>query len=169
VTGSDLTVRLLRDPRMEEGRIAVVGGDSELLAAVAQQIPRATLLHHVPPMGVRRNVAAQEVIAEFVESSQSGLTLFAIGAPQSEVICNLILRRGQANGVALCIGASLEFMIGAKQRAPTWMQRMGAEWLFRLLSEPRRLWRRYLVEGPRIFRLWWCWHNARPHARKAGR
>ena len=166
VTGSDLTVRLLRDKRMATARIAVIGGDDELLDSVAQQLPRATFLHHVPPMGVRRNLAAQEAIAAFVESAHCGLALFAIGAPQSELICNLILRRGRATGVALCIGASLEFMIGAKQRAPAWMQRIGAEWLFRLLSEPRRLWRRYLWEGPRIFRLWWRWHRAMPRDRK---
>jgi N-acetylglucosaminyldiphosphoundecaprenol N-acetyl-beta-D-mannosaminyltransferase len=63
--------------------------------------------------------------------------------------------------VGLCIGASVEFLSGAKRRAPRWMQRAGLEWLYRLLSEPRRLWRRYLVKGPRVFKLWWAGRERR--------
>jgi exopolysaccharide biosynthesis WecB/TagA/CpsF family protein len=44
-------------------------------------------------------------------------------------------------------------LLGRKARAPRWMQQAKLEWAFRLLSEPRRLWRRYLVVGPRVFRL----------------
>ncbi len=43
------------------------------------------------------------------------------------------------------MGASLEFMLGLKQRAPQWMRGLGLEWLHRLVSEPRRLWRRYVL------------------------
>jgi exopolysaccharide biosynthesis WecB/TagA/CpsF family protein len=64
--------------------------------------------------------------------------------------------------VALCIGASIEFLSGARRRAPRWMQRAGLEWAFRLLSEPRRLWRRYIVEGPRIFVIWYRWRRTFP-------
>jgi N-acetylglucosaminyldiphosphoundecaprenol N-acetyl-beta-D-mannosaminyltransferase len=60
-------------------------------------------------------------------------------------------------GVALCIGASIEFLLGRKTRAPRWMQMAGMEWIFRLLSEPRRLWRRYLFNGPRILSIVTRW------------
>jgi len=105
-------------------------------------------------MGVRDNPEAQEQIIEFVQRTGADLMLFAIGSPQSELLCHEIRRRGSARGVALCIGASLEFVSGAKKRAPPWMQRAGLEWFFRLVCEPRRLWRRYLVQGPAIFPLW---------------
>ena len=52
--------------------------------------------------------------------------------------------------VVLSVGAAFDFLAGAKPQAPAWMQRAGLEWLFRLASEPRRLWRRYLVKGPRF-------------------
>ena len=55
--------------------------------------------------------------------------------------------------VVLCVGAALEFALGQKRRAPAWMQRAGFEWLWRLVSEPRRLWRRYLVQSLRFVRL----------------
>lgn len=50
--------------------------------------------------------------------------------------------------VLLGVGAAFDFHAGLKRQAPAWMQRSGLEWLFRLLSEPRRLWRRYLVNNP---------------------
>jgi len=53
-------------------------------------------------------------------------------------------------GVFLGVGAAFDFQAGRVRRAPTWMQRIGLEWLHRLASEPRRLWRRYLVLAPRF-------------------
>ena len=156
VTGSDLTARLLEGPVVSPA-IAVVGGDTGLINALAKRFPEYEWHHHVPPMGVKEDRLAQQAIVEFVEHCPAPIFLFAIGSPQSELICAEILRRGQAGGVALCIGASLEFITGAKSRAPRWMQKFGLEWLFRVASEPRRLWRRYLYEGPAIFWIWWRW------------
>ncbi len=50
--------------------------------------------------------------------------------------------------VLIGVGAAFDFHAGLKPQAPRWMQRSGLEWLFRLLTEPRRLWRRYLVNNP---------------------
>jgi N-acetylglucosaminyldiphosphoundecaprenol N-acetyl-beta-D-mannosaminyltransferase len=54
-------------------------------------------------------------------------------------------RRGRIRAVMLGVGAAFDFHAGVTPRAPRWMQQCGLEWLHRLLSEPRRLWRRYLV------------------------
>lgn len=148
--GSDLTQKLLDLGEAPFGDIAVVGGNPELIERLRARYPRLTWRAHYPPMGVLANPSAQEDIARFVESVPSKLVIFAIGAPQSEVCCRLIAERAKARNVAICTGASLEFLAGMKVRAPMWMQRARLEWLHRLLSEPRRLWRRYLVKGPRI-------------------
>ena len=58
-----------------------------------------------------------------------------------------------ATGMALCIGASLDFITERQRRAPRVMQRLSIEWVHRLASDPKRMWRRYLLEGPRIFLL----------------
>jgi N-acetylglucosaminyldiphosphoundecaprenol N-acetyl-beta-D-mannosaminyltransferase len=156
VPGSDLTRELLC--ALGKGtRLAVVGGDDVLLAALAIRYPKVEWMAHYPPMGVLANPAARQAIADFVSGSRADIVLFAIGAPQSEITCHEIARQGKARGTALCIGASLEFLTGAKKRAPHWMQRFALEWLFRLLSEPGRLWRRYLVVGPRVLMIWWRW------------
>jgi len=79
--------------------------------------------------------------------------------PQQEILALRVAQAGGAVGVGLCIGASLDFLTGRKARAPLWMQKASLEWLHRLLSEPGRLWRRYLIEGPRIFRLTMRWRK----------
>lgn len=161
VPGSDLT-RVLLDRALPDGtRVALVGGSMADAAWLRSQLPRATIRHFEPPMGVLRSAAAQQAIVDFIEAEQPQLTLFAIGAPQSEIVAHQLQQRGRTGGVALCIGASIEFLTGAKRRAPRLLQTLGLEWAFRLASEPRRLWRRYLVEGPAIFAIWWRWQRAR--------
>jgi len=56
----------------------------------------------------------------------------------------------QIGAVMLGVGAAFDFIAGVKKQAPSILQRLGLEWFFRLLSEPRRLWRRYLVRNPRF-------------------
>ena len=58
--------------------------------------------------------------------------------------------QGHVRAVMLGVGAAFDFLSGTKPQAPRWMQRSGLEWLFRLLSEPRRLGRRYLSQNPRF-------------------
>jgi N-acetylglucosaminyldiphosphoundecaprenol N-acetyl-beta-D-mannosaminyltransferase len=67
------------------------------------------------------------------------------------VLAAAIASTREATGVGLCIGASLEFLAGAAQRAPLWVQHAGLEWLYRLGKEPRRLARRYLRDCPSVF------------------
>ncbi len=57
---------------------------------------------------------------------------------------------GRVQAVMLAVGAAFDFMAGTKPQAPRWMQQYGLEWLFRLATEPRRLWRRYARHNPRF-------------------
>ena len=86
--------------------------------------------------------------------------MLAVAMPQQEILALRVAQAGGAVGVGLCIGASLDFLTGRKARAPLWMRKASLEWLHRLLSEPKRLWRRYLVEGPRIFLLTMKWRRS---------
>lgn len=164
VTGSDLTADLLASISSSGRSLTVVGGTGQLLHDLERRFPHVRWHHHEPPMGVRSNQDAQQEIVEFIERTAADITFLAIGAPQSELLCAAIAQRGSARGVALCVGASLEFITGAKARAPRWLQRARLEWLFRLLSEPRRLARRYLLDGPAIFTIWSRWKKGRRSA-----
>jgi N-acetylglucosaminyldiphosphoundecaprenol N-acetyl-beta-D-mannosaminyltransferase len=61
--------------------------------------------------------------------------------------------KGRVRAVMLGVGAAFDFHAGRVRQAPVWMQRAGLEWLFRLVQEPRRLWRRYLKHNPRFLLL----------------
>lgn len=158
ITGSDLTREWLNQSTQGR-RLAIIGGDEAMLRSLERLYPIHDWVQHIPPMGVLRNPCARRDIIDFVAMADADMVFLAIGAPQSELCCREIAESGNGRGVALCIGASLEFIVGKKQRAPSWMQKSALEWLYRLLREPRRLWRRYLVDGPRIFRLWRAWEN----------
>lgn len=156
VPGSDLTAALIERP-LNKMKIALVGGDPSQAGWLRRHWPGAQVVQHIPPMGLRNSQDARIAVAEFVEHVHADIVLLTVGSPQSEFIAHLISERGRARGVALCVGASLEFMTGAKQRAPKLLQNAGLEWAFRLLTEPRRLWHRYLIVGPRILKIWMQW------------
>jgi exopolysaccharide biosynthesis WecB/TagA/CpsF family protein len=151
-TGSDLTARLLAKVAQPTDRIVMIGGSDAQAQQIAATYGLTNLRHHNPPMGFIQEPAAVEECLKFIESmSPFRFCFLAVGCPQQEAIAQVLRTRGTARGLALCIGASLNFITGHEKRAPVWMQKMALEWLFRLLRNPKRLARRYLVRGPRIF------------------
>ncbi|WP_043129897.1 WecB/TagA/CpsF family glycosyltransferase [Sphingomonas phyllosphaerae] len=159
--GSDLTVRLFAEVAQPGDRIAIVGGDEALLAALRVRFAALEFVQHIPPMGMLRNPAALAAAVAFGRDSDARFLLIAVGSPQQELLAARIAAAGGAAGCALCIGASLDFIVGRQRRAPRVVQRLGLEWAHRLASQPGRLWRRYLVDGPRIFRMARAWHRGR--------
>lgn len=153
VTGSDLTERLLRAHVRPGERITVIGSRADRVSAIAREYGLAEPAHCDPPFGFERDTAAVAAVVRFVIEHPSRFVFLALGSPKQEVLAAAIKASGRAVGVGLCVGASLDFASGARRRAPHWMQRTGMEWLHRLLSEPRRLGRRYLLDGPHIVTL----------------
>jgi exopolysaccharide biosynthesis WecB/TagA/CpsF family protein len=151
VPGSDLTATLFRRAISVGDRVAIIGGKQDTVARLARLFPGPDYAQHIPPMGMLGNPAAMSAADDFIAAVKANYVLFAIGAPQSEILAHRCAERGAASGVGLCIGASIDFLLGDQRRAPAWMQRAGLEWAHRLGSSPQRLWRRYLVEGPKIF------------------
>lgn len=153
VTGSDLTAYLFENGHFIDKKVALIGGDGSMVDELKERYPGIELVQHIPPMGIMNNPVAIAAIEDFISGAEPHFILFAIGAPQSELIAHKCKASGRCAGVALCIGASIEFILERKARAPRWMQKMRLEWAFRLMREPRRLWRRYLIVGPRVFRI----------------
>jgi exopolysaccharide biosynthesis WecB/TagA/CpsF family protein len=155
VTGSDLSAQLLRAHVGAEERVTIVGLAPGLVPALAARCGLARLAHFDPPQGFDRDPGAFAATVEFVLTHPARFTFLAVGSPRQERLAAAIQATGRAKGTGLCIGASLEFLAGSRRRAPVWMQHAGLEWLHRLASDPRRLARRYLWDGPAIVPLLW--------------
>lgn len=152
--GSDLTERLLTRGVAAEDRVILIGGTAAQARQISERFGLRKLAHHNPPMGFIHDPLAVDECLQFIEShSPFRFCLVAVGSPQQELIAQRLHQRGHARGLALCVGASIDFLTGVERRAPRWMRWCGLEWLHRLLVNPRRLAYRYLVRGPRIFPL----------------
>lgn len=153
VTGADLFVELARGAARQNISVFVIGGlpgqEQRLLDAFARVYPGLRVGLFCPsmqfdPSGVEGLEALQRVNA-FVP----GIVFVCLGMPKQERWA-MAHRDAMQAGVVMCVGAAMEFALGFKTRAPHWMQHSGLEWLWRLASEPRRLWRRYIVQGARF-------------------
>jgi N-acetylglucosaminyldiphosphoundecaprenol N-acetyl-beta-D-mannosaminyltransferase len=152
VYGPDLTLEVLR--AAEEAGIAVgFYGSSEevlrkLLANLGQRFPRlAVSFHQAPPF---RPLSQDEDDGDVSSIKESGTRILFVGLGGAKQDLWMAEHRARVPAVMLGVGAAFDFLAGTKPQAPRWMQNAGLEWLFRLTTEPRRLWRRYLRHNPRF-------------------
>jgi N-acetylglucosaminyldiphosphoundecaprenol N-acetyl-beta-D-mannosaminyltransferase len=153
VTGADLTAYLLGHHMRPNERIAIVGLSPAWLPALVARYGLVPPAHYDPPMGFENDPAAFDATVAFVRDHPARFVFLAVGSPRQEYLAAAIATRGGATGTGLCVGAALEFLAGARRRAPGFISRSGLEWLFRLLSEPRRLYKRYLITSPAVIAL----------------
>ncbi|MEQ8433364.1 MAG: WecB/TagA/CpsF family glycosyltransferase [Oceanicaulis sp.] len=163
--GSDLTETLFETMIDRDEPVVVIGGDEAVMDGVKRRYGLTDLRWHTPPMGLRDNPDAIAECARFVAENPARFVFLCVGSPQQEMIAEACIDRGDCTGVGLCVGASLDFLSGKARRAPVWMRKARLEWLHRLGEAPRRMWRRYLLDGPKIVFLWWEWRRARARLR----
>jgi N-acetylglucosaminyldiphosphoundecaprenol N-acetyl-beta-D-mannosaminyltransferase len=152
VPGSDL-VPALFDASAARGGISVfllgaAEGVAERAArAIAQRWPHVRVAGWFsPPMGFTAEHAATQLARERIVASQADVLLVGLGAPRQELWAHAVAP-GLPVHMALCIGASIDFLAGEKARAPLWVRRARLEWLHRALTEPGRLVKRYLHDA----------------------
>jgi exopolysaccharide biosynthesis WecB/TagA/CpsF family protein len=169
VTGSDM-VPLVCAAAAEAGYsvylLGALPGVAEVaIANLKRRFPSLRIAgSYSPPFGFERDAAETRRIIERLNQARPDVLLIGLGPGKQE---KWIAQHLDALNirVALCIGAGIDFLAGNVSRAPRWMQRSGLEWLFRLISEPRRLWRRYLVEDMAFLGLFAReWRRHRSHA-----
>jgi N-acetylglucosaminyldiphosphoundecaprenol N-acetyl-beta-D-mannosaminyltransferase len=102
-----------------------------------------------PRINLAEDPSHRAAILTRLKSAKPDLVLVALGAPKQELWIDEVVDDLRP-AVLVGIGASLDFVAGNVRRAPQWMSRNGLEWLFRLGQEPRRLWRRYLLQDPKF-------------------
>ena len=158
LSGSDMLVPLARLAAAEGWGVYLLGGMPGAARATAARL-RAE--HEVRVVGVddtgltldMRSAANRAAIAR-IRAARPALLFVALGSPKQELwIADAKADLGPV--VSMGVGASFDFIAGLSKRAPGWISRMGLEWVYRLLQDPRRLWRRYLVRGPRFIGILW--------------
>ncbi len=165
--GSDIAERLFDTVIDKHEPVTIIGGDRDSIEELKRIYDLRDVRWHEPPMGLKHKPGAIVRAAAFAAAQPSRFTFICVGAPQQEMIAYAIAQHGGARGVGLCVGAALDFLSGNATRAPKWMQAMGLEWLHRLVSEPGRMWKRYLVTGPKVFSLFSEWRAAMAAATSA--
>ena len=106
---------------------------------------------YAPPFK-SQHVQEDERVVDEINKLNPDVLWIGLGSPKQDYW--MYHHRGKLNvPVMVGVGAAFDFIAGTKKQAPMWMRRSGLEWLFRLCSEPRRLWRRYLIGNARFIYL----------------
>jgi exopolysaccharide biosynthesis WecB/TagA/CpsF family protein len=150
VTGADLLAAAMPALAARGARVAVVGLDAAAMDAFAARHPGVDFTHAEPARGFEHDEAALGAVVDFIERARADCTILAVGSPRQEVLAQAVRRRGRAVGIGLCVGAAPLFLSGALRRAPAPLRAAGLEWAWRLMREPARLARRYLIDGPPV-------------------
>jgi N-acetylglucosaminyldiphosphoundecaprenol N-acetyl-beta-D-mannosaminyltransferase len=152
ISGADLVPLLLQRAALHHWRLYLLGAGPGVAQEAAEKIAQmgvAIVGTDSPNLSSRVDASESEPVIERIRSARPDLVLVAFGCPKQE----LWMLRAQDRirpAVSIGVGITLDFIAGRVKRAPAWMSRSGLEWLFRLSQEPRRLWRRYLVNDPRF-------------------
>lgn len=150
VTGADLLPSVLALAEANGHRVGFFGGSAQTHVLLAEHLrtryPGLAVSGMWAP-GSDDIESASEALCSAIRSARTDLLVVSLGKPRQE---RWVDEHGHATGarVFLPCGGAIDFLAGMTSRAPAWMQRWGLEWLHRLTREPRRLARRYLLQGP---------------------
>ncbi|MDD5679787.1 MAG: WecB/TagA/CpsF family glycosyltransferase [Candidatus Omnitrophica bacterium] len=157
VPGSDLFPEACKMANERGYKVFLLGGSpgsaqksAEVLKKMYSEIRIAGV--YSPPYGFENNADENSKIVNMIKDSRADILFVGLGAPKQEKWIYLHKNEYQVP-VSIGVGASFEFISGMIKRAPRWMQKSGLEWFWRLMMEPGRLWKRYLVDDTRFFRL----------------
>jgi N-acetylglucosaminyldiphosphoundecaprenol N-acetyl-beta-D-mannosaminyltransferase len=155
VYGPELTPVVLRAAERAALPVGFYGSSPQVLArllgAVRERFSELDVVYAVsPPFGEPTPEEDRRTIDE-IAASGCRILFVGLGCPKQERW--IVEHRERVGAVMLGVGAAFDFLAGTKKQAPAVMQRWGLEWVFRLATEPRRLWRRYLRHNPRFMAL----------------
>lgn len=152
VYGPDLTQWLCASAEKQEVPVGFYGGSPEsldsLLEELGRKFPDLKVCFALSPPFRPPTPGENDKIAIMINDSGVKLLFVGLGCPKQEKW--MAAQQHKIRAVMVGVGAAFDFISGSKPHAPQWIQRIGLEWLFRLATEPRRLWRRYMVHNPRF-------------------
>ncbi len=154
VAGIDLMIKLVAMAHSKGHRVYLLGAKEEVVKAVADEFSQ----QYSPGIiaGYRNgyfNKDEEKDIAKSIAESKAHILFVAISSPTKENF--LYENREHLTGVnfIMGVGGSFDVVAGKVKRAPVWMQRVGLEWFFRFIQEPKRMWKRYLIGNSKFILL----------------
>ena len=153
VRGQDIMNALCAISGGKSLNIGFYGGSSDAIldlvkSNLVEQYPDIKINYAFsPPFRPLSDAENAEVISQ-INAAEIDVLFVGIGCPKQEIW--MAAHKEQLSCVMLGVGAAFDFIAGNKKHAPRWLQKVGLEWLFRLCSEPSRLWKRYLKQNPRF-------------------
>lgn len=149
VYGPDLMLALC-ERSVEHKHFFYGGGEGvpDLLAVrLGERFPRLRVVGTYSPPFRALTESEDESVVKMINGAEPDIVWVGLGTPKQELW--MADHRNKLDApVLIGVGAAFDFLAGLKRQAPRWMQRAGLEWFFRLMCEPRRLWRRYLINNP---------------------
>lgn len=152
VSGSDLFPKFCDYYKNDENmKIFLLGGrpgvPEKAQENINQKVDRKLVIGaHSPSFGFEKNEEECQKIIQMINNSDATVLAVGVGAPKQEKWIYQYKDRLKNIKVFLAIGATIDFEAGYIQRSPVWMSNLGIEWIYRLASDPKRLWKRYLIE-----------------------
>lgn len=148
IAGADLFFFEMERLQQTGGKCFFLGSTDATLTKIKERIakeyPRITVESYSPPYKSEFTTDDNSFMLEAINSFRPDILLVGMTAPKQEKWAYQHYNRLNVGHIC-CIGAVFDFYAGTINRAPQWMIKFGIEWLYRLLKEPRRMWRRYLV------------------------
>jgi N-acetylglucosaminyldiphosphoundecaprenol N-acetyl-beta-D-mannosaminyltransferase len=146
--GPDLMLNLCNFSQQRGYKHYFYGGTLNTIECLSQRLkmkfPQLNIVGSFAPGLLKSGELEKEEVIAKINDASPDIVWVGLGSPKQDYWMHL--HRSRLNApVIIGIGAAFDFVAGIKPQAPRWMQRSGLEWLFRLMCEPRRLWKRYLL------------------------
>jgi N-acetylglucosaminyldiphosphoundecaprenol N-acetyl-beta-D-mannosaminyltransferase len=153
VRGQDVMNAICELSNTTEIKIGLYGGSSDevlqqVITKLKNKYPLIKIVYSYAPPFRQLTAGEDEIVSAQINRSNVDILFVGIGCPKQEIW--MAEHKQHLQCVMLGVGAAYDFIAGTKQHAPRWIQKIGLEWLFRLASEPKRLWKRYLKQNPRF-------------------
>lgn len=159
VTGPDLMKEMLRESAQKHYRHYFYGSTQETLDILREKITRnysgAVIAGMVSPPFRPLTEEEDAAAVAAINEARPDFVWVGLGAPKQERW--MAAHQGRVHALMLGVGAAFDYEAGNIRRAPRWMQRCNLEWLYRLLQDPKRLFKRYFVTNTKF--LWWTWRH----------
>ena len=159
ISGSDLVPKLCKVSAKKGYTLYFLGAGKgvgkQAASRMRKRYPNIRIAGtYSPPMGFEKNQEEVDHINQLITAAHPDILIVSFGCPKQEKWIAENYKKYDAK-VSICAGATLDFLSGNVKRAPKWMSQAGLEWFYRFLQEPKRLFKRYFLDGFYLLKLLW--------------